>query len=192
MDKQVNLYANVHKHAQRRRRLGVIVLSISVALAAAGALGYAKFRAKRAELMSQVASTSEARVREASLVELLKKEIQARRVDNDAVRKDESGADAARLSSESDASRLLSISWDSFKSWSSPGAALRRVSYEAGVLTLAGEARSAREAATAMDSLMGSVVRVDAWDLGQHEIKAPVAPASNYDFKLTAIPRSKL
>lgn len=190
MDKQINLYANVFTGAERRRRQTVAAWGLGVAIAIATVGGYRSFRAERASLQAQSGAAVDGRSQEVRLVEAMRRELQERRAKAERARKDESAADAARLSTEGDPPRLLAASWNAVKGWSAPGAALRRASYEGGVLTIVGEARGAREAAGAMEALMGGVAAAGAWNLGRRDIKAPAAPDPHYEFKLTATPRA--
>lgn len=184
MNKQINLHRNVSEASQKRRRTTLVVLGIAAATLSIGWGSWSVASFHRSEWGRKINLIEAELLREKTLIDALGVELKKKQASTELSIQAAYAIDVAQLPSRRD--NELAMLNEALASWRTDGAALRKVGYESGVLTITGEARGAKQAKFALSDLAKLVSSHSNWILLSQEIREPELDSLRMNFRMIA------
>lgn len=184
MDKQINLYRNVFREEQRRRKI-LAGIAFAAALGALGAwAGVSHFMHVKADLLSQAKELDAKIVIEQGLLDSLAQEVKDRDsfAGKDA-RNDFSSALATLELRKGPSQMAQVVGW--LGAWRGEGARLTKIEVDGQNLSIAGEAVNRGAARSALGEMSAQVALSPGWAIGRQSVSGK--PGALAEFSLVAI-----
>lgn len=187
MDKQINLYRNVFREEQRRRKI-LAGIAFAAALGALAAwAGVSHFMQVKAALLSQTKELDSKIAIEQGLLDSLAREVKERDsfAGKDA-RNDFSSA-LATLELRKDPSQIAQVvGW--LGGWSGNGARLTKIEVDGQSLSISGEAVSRGAARSAVGEMSTQVAKSPGWSIGRQSVSGKEGALSEFALVATNKP----
>jgi hypothetical protein len=185
MDKQINLYRNVFRAEQLRRKLisvGIFVLSLVLLAAWVSTQRVMQTRAKLLQNQERVANSIKT---EQMLVDSLRAEIKNRDVIAEKEAQNDFASALASLNRKQEPTQLAQLGvW--LNAWKGDGARIKKIEVDKTRFLIVGEAKSSEHARAALREMGEQVSKSPDWILNKHPIVAKQAEVVEFSLSAAA------